>query len=109
MSEFKEAVYRTPRTYGSPTGYDREVSHVVSTVASIAERLLMEWKIPLEPGAARDGYQEMELMDPTNLVFRAFDVAETFLRVAEERGHLLEVQDAPEGTPPGYDKGRGRP
>jgi bisphosphoglycerate-dependent phosphoglycerate mutase len=80
-----ERIYRTPRTYGSPTGYDTELSHLGNRSARLAEALLQAM-------ACANAYRDFE---PVQLVNRANDIAAAMLADWETRGWMIEIEDAP--------------
>lgn len=80
----KESIYRTPRTYGSPTGYDKELSHFPDLVGRLAEHILLEL---IHARGSTDSVP--------GLVAFAIRYAEEFIQQLETRGHFLEVKDAP--------------
>jgi hypothetical protein len=91
----KETIYRTPRSYGSPTGYDSEVSHFPDHVGRLAEHFLGQM--------LRAGTQDT----PGQMAGYAVKLAEAFYAEMQARGHLLEVQDAP-GMKKDYGSERGQ-
>jgi hypothetical protein len=84
-SKFSERVYRTPRTYGSPTGYDHEVSHYPNSHARLAEAIA---KCLCGAGGAW-------VMSSDDIAERSAGIAIALMRDWERRDWLIEIQDAP--------------
>lgn len=83
----KESFYRTARTYGAPTGYDHEISHLPDKVARLAEKILTENTFHVTN--LSEGYA-------IDIVDFAFHLAKKYWAAVEAGGHLIEVQDAPD-------------
>lgn len=80
-----ERIYRTPRTYGNPTGYDAELTHYPNLQARMAERLVMEM-------VSCDAYSDCT---SPQLAARAGAIAAALVDDWQMRGWLLPVEDAP--------------
>lgn len=91
----KETIYRTPRTYGAPTGYDVEASHHPSWLARISE------------GIAR-GLACRDDMPVEDVAEHACEITQSLFHEWERRGWMLEVQDAPD-MEQNYGRMRGTP
>ena len=81
-----ERIYRTPRTYGSPTGYDIELSHLQNQKGRLAEALLRDM---LVSGAH-------STIPVTALTERACRIADCFYADLERRNWMIEIADAPD-------------
>lgn len=80
-----ERIYRMPRTYGSPTGYDIEVSSYPNTVARFSEKIAYEM-------ARSEAYRNLS---PQEFAVEVCDRASAMVSLWEKRGWLLPVEDAP--------------
>lgn len=93
-ADLQEKIYRTPRTYGSPTGYDRELSHVPNWRARMAEQVAYSM---LSSGNGSGWGCE--------IASRACDIADAMLEEFDKRGWLIEAVPAPD-LDPNYGKRR---
>lgn len=82
MTDIVEKIYSTPRTYGSPTGRDHEISHAPNWKARLAEKLMYAL-------ASRD-------CPSAGVAAEACDVAEEMFAEFDKRGWLIEVVPAPD-------------
>lgn len=77
-----ERIYRTPRTYGAPTGYDHERTHFPNQAARLSEVIAQ--------GLAYAGAPSSEI------ALCACAVAEDLLAEWDRRGWWIEIEDAPD-------------
>ena len=92
----QEKIYSTPRTYGSPTGLDFEVSHFPNYTARLAEKIVMAL---LEGGDTGDSAT-------IAIATRACSIAQDLMNEWQLRGWMLKVTPAP-GLDPDYGKDKG--
>lgn len=79
----KERIFRTPRTYGSPSGYDVEITHYPNGFARMSEQLIQAM---LEGGDSRDA---------EFIAARACDLTAALRKEWEARDWMIAVEDAP--------------